>query len=170
MMEFSIGDWSTIFAKEIGGISAKLAPLPFLFFTIFMIVGRVSINALKRRFKLANLVQFGGVIAGGSFLVGVWTIHNFGLLGLIIAFSLAGLGSSYIGPSFLNVANSRIDLPASIVVGQISAVNVMLAWVLKQIVALLAQIAGLQIALTLPALMAIAVGLFARVFKQVPTK
>lgn len=170
MMEFSIGDWSTIFAKENGGISASLAPLPFLFFTIFMIVGRVFINSLRKRFKISRLVRFGGAIAGGSFLIGVWTVEQFGLLGLIITFSLAGLGSSYIGPSFLNVANSRIDLPASIVIGQISAVNVMLAWVLKQIVALLAQVAGLQVALTLPALMAIAVGLFARVFKQVPAK
>ena len=170
MMEFSIGDWSTIFAKENGNISASLAPLPFLFFTIFMIVGRVFINSLRKRFKISRLVRFGGAIAGGSFLIGVWTVEQFGLLGLIITFSLAGLGSSYIGPSFLNVANSRIDLPASIVIGQISAVNVMLAWVLKQIVALLAQVAGLQVALTLPALMAIAVGLFARVFKQVPAK
>lgn len=170
MMEFSISDWSTIFAKEDGGISASLAPLPFLFFTIFMIIGRLSINPLKRRFKLSRLVKLGGAVGGGSFLIGVWTVEQFGLLGLIITFSLAGLGSSYIGPSFLNVANSRIDLPASIVVGQITAVNVMLAWILKQVVALLAQVAGLQIALTLPALMAIAVGLFARVFKQVPAK
>ena len=70
----------------------------------------------------------------------------------------------------MNVANSRIDLPASIVIGQVSAVNVVLSWILKQIVAFLAQFAGLQVALTLPALMAISVGLFANVFKQVPAK
>jgi hypothetical protein len=46
----------------------------------------------------------------------------------------------------------------------------MLSWVLKQIVAFVAQAAGLQVALTIPALMAIAVGLFTRVFKPVPTK
>lgn len=170
MLEFSIGDWSSIFAKEDGGISATWAPLPFMFFTIFMIVGRVSINQLRKRFKISRLVRFGGLLAGISFLVGIWTVHIFGLLGLVIAFSLAGLGSSYIGPSFLNVANTRIDLPASIVIGQVSAVNVVLSWILKQIVAFLAQFAGLQIALTLPALMAISVGLFAKVFKQVPAK
>mgnify|MGYP000134314262 CR=1 FL=1 len=170
MMEFSIGDWSSIFAKENGGISETWAPLPFMFFTIFMIVGRVSINQLRQRFKISNLVRIGGVLAGASYLIGIWTVHIFGLLGLVIAFSLAGLGSSYIGPSFLNVANSRIDLPASIVIGQVSAVNVVLSWILKQIVAFLAQFAGLQVALTLPALMAISVGLFAKVFKQVPAK
>jgi MFS family permease len=170
MMEFSIGDWSSIFAKENGGISETWAPLPFMFFTIFMIVGRVSINQLRQRFKISKLVRIGGVLAGASYLIGIWTVHFFGLLGLVIAFSLAGLGSSYIGPSFLNVANSRIDLPASIVIGQVSAVNVVLSWILKQIVAFLAQFAGLQVALTLPALMAISVGLFAKVFKQVPTK
>ena len=170
MMEFSIGDWSSIFAKENGGISETWAPLPFMFFTIFMIVGRVSINQLRQRFKISKLVRIGGVLAGASYLIGIWTVHFFGLLGLVIAFSLAGLGSSYIGPSFLNVANSRIDLPASIVIGQVSAVNVVLSWILKQIVAFLAQFAGLQVALTLPALMAISVGLFAKVFKQVPAK
>lgn len=170
MLEFSIGDWSTIFAKEDGGISPSLAPLPFMFFTIFMIVGRVSINSLKKQFHIANLVRFGGILAGSSFLIGIWTVDKFGLIGLVISFSLAGLGSSYIGPSFLNVANTRIDLPASIVIGQISAVNAMLSWLLKQVVAFLAQFTSLQVALSLPALMAIAVGLFAKVFKAAPTK
>lgn len=170
MLEFSIGDWSAIFAKEDGGISPSLAALPLMFFNIFMIVGRVSINQLKKRFKTSRMVRFGGILAGSSFLIGIWTVDRFGLVGLVITFSLAGLGSSYIGPSFLNIANSRINLPASIVVGQVSAVNAMLAWILKQLVAFLAQFAGLQVALTIPALMAISVGIFARVFKQAQAK
>ena len=170
MLEFSIGDWSTIFTKEIGGISQSLAPLPYLCFNIFMIIGRVSINKLRNRFHIANLVKFGGFLAGISFIIGIWSVHLIGLIGLMIVFCLAGLGSSYIGPSFINIANSRIDLPASIVIGQISAVNATLAWILKQLVALLAQVVGLQVALTLPALMIVSVGFFARVFKQAPTK
>jgi hypothetical protein len=61
-------------------------------------------------------------------------------------------------------------LPSSIVIGQISAVNVMLSWVLKQIVSFVVEIAGLQVALTIPALMAISVGLFTKVFKPTPAK
>ena len=170
MLEFSIGDWSTIFAKENGGINASLAPLPFMTFTVFMIVGRLSINRLRKKFALSFLIRSGGIMAGTMYLIGIWTVHKTGLLGLLIAFAFAGLGSSYIGPSFLNIANKRINLPSSIVVGQISAVNVMLSWVLKQLVAFLAQVAGLQVALTIPALMAISVGLFARVFKPIPAK
>ena len=170
MLEFAIGDWSTIFAKEEGGISATWAPLPFLCFTLFMIIGRVSITSLRKRYKIYNLVRFGGILAGTSFILGIWLVHIFGLLGLLISFSLAGLGSSFIGPSFLNIANTRIDLPSSIVIGQISAVNVMLSWILKQVIAFVAQFAGLQVALTIPALLAIAVGLFTGVFKQAPAK
>ena len=170
MLEFSIGDWSAIYTKEIGGFSQSLAPLPYMCFNIFMIIGRVSISRLRKRFAIANLVKFGGVIAGVSFIIGIWSVKYIGLIGLMITFSLAGLGSSYIGPSFINIANSRIDLPASIVIGQISAVNATLAWILKQFVAFLAQAVGLQVALTLPALMIISVGIFARVFKQAPTK
>ena len=170
MLEFAIGDWSTIFSKEEGGISATLAPLPFMCFTVAMIVGRVSINPLRRRFKIGALVRFGGILAGTSFLIGIWTVDQFGLAGLMISFALAGFGSSYIGPSFLNIANTRINLPASIVIGQISAVNVMLSWLLKQLIAFLAQFASLQVALTIPAVMAIAVGLFVKVFKPIPAK
>lgn len=170
MLEFSIGDWSTIFAKEEGGISATWAPLPFLCFTLFMIFGRVSITSLRKRFKINDMVKFGGVLAGTSFIIGIWFIDTFGLIGLMITFSLAGLGSSFIGPSFLNIANTRINLPSSIVIGQISAVNVMLSWLLKQVVAFAAQTAGLQVALTIPALMAIAVGLFTGVFKPIQAK
>ena len=135
-----------------------------------MIIGRVSITALRKRYKIYNLVRFGGILAGTSFILGIWLVHIFGLLGLLISFSLAGLGSSFIGPSFLNIANTRIDLPSSIVIGQISAVNVMLSWILKQVIAFVAQFAGLQVALTIPALLAIAVGLFTGVFKQAPAK
>jgi MFS family permease len=170
MLEFAIGDWSTIFAKENGGISASLAPLPFMCFTIFMIIGRVSINRVRKRFKIASLVRFGGLLAGTSFIFGIWFVDSIGLIGLMITFSLAGLGSSYIGPSFLNVANSRINLPASIVIGQISAVNAALSWVLKQLIAFLAQVFSLQVALTLPAIMIIAVGLFTKAFKPIPAK
>ena len=170
MLEFSIGDWSTIFAKENGGISPSLAPMPFMAFTVFMIVGRVSINFLRRKFSLVNLVRFGGILAGTSFLIGIWSVDRFGLVGLIVTFALAGLGSSYIGPLFMNIANTRINLPSSIVVGQVSAVNTMLAWILKQVIALLAQVTTLQIALTLPALMVISVGLFTKVFKPIPAK
>jgi hypothetical protein len=170
MLEFAIGDWSTIFAKEDGGISATWAPLPFLCFTLFMIVGRVSITPLRNRFKINHMVRVGGILAGTSFIIGIWMVHIFGLVGLMVTFALAGLGSSFIGPSFLNIANTRINLPSSIVIGQISAVNVMLSWVLKQIVAFVAQVAGLQVALTIPALMAIAVGLFTGVFKPVQAK
>jgi MFS family permease len=170
MLEFAIGDWSTIFAKENGGISATWAPLPFLCFTLFMIVGRVSITPLRNRFKISRLVRFGGLLAGTSFLVGIWSIDYFGLIGLMVTFALAGLGSSFIGPSFLNIANTRINLPSSIVIGQISAVNVMLSWVLKQIIAFVAQGFGLQAALSIPAIMAIAVGLFTKVFKPIPAK
>ena len=170
MLEFAIGDWSTIFAKEEGGIDATWAPLPFLCFTLFMIVGRVSITPLRNRFKINQMVRFGGILAGTSFIIGIWMIDIFGLAGLMVTFALAGLGSSFIGPSFLNIANARINLPSSIVIGQISAVNVMLSWILKQIVAFVAQVAGLQVALTIPALMAIAVGLFTGVFKPIPAK
>ena len=170
MLEFSIADWSTIFTKEDVGISPSLAPLPFLVFTFFMILGRVFINALRKRYHISTLVRAGGILAGTSFIIGIWSVHIFGLPGLILAFSLAGLGSSYIGPAFLNVANTRNQLPSGIVVGQISAVNVVLAWILKQIVAFLAQFTGLQVALTLPALMLIAVGLFTRVFKPALAK
>ena len=72
MLEFAIGDWSAIFAKENGGISATWAPLPFLFFTLFMIIGRVSITPLRNRFKITRLVRFGGILAGTSFLIGIW--------------------------------------------------------------------------------------------------
>ena len=170
MLEFAIGDWSTIFAKEEGGISATLAPMPFLCFTLFMIAGRVSITPLRNRFNIEKLVRFGGILAGTSFIAGIWLVDILGLTGLMISFSLAGLGSSFIGPSFLNIANTRINLPSSIVIGQISAVNVMLSWVLKQIIAFVAQVAGLQVALTIPALLAIAVGLFTKVFRPIPAK
>jgi len=170
LLEFSMNDWATIFTKEIGGISSSLAPLSFLCFTVFMIIGRVSITRLRNRFKLTTLVKFGGMLAGSSFIFGIWTVKYFGLVGLMVTFALAGLGSSYIGPSFLNIANVRMNLPPSVVIGQVSAVNAVLAWILRQVIAFMAQLVGLQVALMIPAVMVLSVGLFNKVFSQAPAK
>ena len=174
-LEFCVGDWGTIFTKERLDVSGGLSAAPFIVFTAMMIIGRlmvhrfsIEIHLLVRRAVLVAGLGFGIPILIATHLSPAMKWWSYALF--ILGFSLAGLGSSYIGPSFLNIANSRINLPPSIVIGQVSAVNATLAWILKQLVAFLAQIVGLQIALTIPALMIISVGVFARVFKPTPAK
>jgi MFS family permease len=46
-LEFATGDWSAIFTKERIGVSAGLAALPYIFFMIAMIAGRLGANRLS---------------------------------------------------------------------------------------------------------------------------
>jgi hypothetical protein len=86
---------------------------------------------------------------------------------LSISFTLAGLGSSFLGPSVMNAANTRSKFPSSVVIGQIGVINIALVFVMRWVIAWTAQATSLSIALCIPALMLLAVPRFSKIFKKV---
>ena len=173
-LEFAVGDWATIYTKEEVGISGGLNTLPYILFILFMILGRLTVHYLIPRFRIESLVKIASVIAGTSFLGSIAIARFLGdshqglaLIIISIGFTLAGLGSSFLGPTFMNAANIRSKHPASVVIGHIGVANIVLAFVLKWIVAWTAQVISLTIALLIPALMLLAVPFFAKAVKRV---
>lgn len=173
-LEFAVGDWATIYTKEEVGISGGLNTLPYILFTLSMIFGRLSVHHLLPRFKIEYLVKVASVIAGTSLLGSILIAQSIGNshkgLALIIVsfgFTLAGLGSSFLGPTFMNAANTRSKHPASVVIGHIGVANIVLAFGLKWVLAWTAQITSLTVALLIPALMLLSVPFFAKAVKSV---
>jgi sugar phosphate permease len=141
-LEFAIGDWGTIFTKERLGVSAGLSTMPYIFFTIFMIIGRLSIGKITKNFTIDRVARSATLIAGIGFVVSISiathlpaTAHwaSYGLF--ILGFSLAGIGSSILGPAFSFAANRRSPNPSAVVVGQLGVANNVLTTGLKWIVA-----------------------------------
>ena len=169
-----MSDWAAIFTKEDMGIKGGLHTLPYILFTLAMITGRLFVHKLFNRFSMQRLVSSGALISGISFLIGLALVHvvnpsnkNLILLVLCISFTFAGLGSSFLAPSIMNVANVRSKSPASVVIGQMGVINNIAIFFMRLIIAWTAQVTSLSFALIIPAAMLLLVPFFAKIFKSV---
>lgn len=172
-LEFAVGDWAAIFVKEDVGIKSGLHTLPYILFTFAMIIGRLRVHKLYSRFSIQFLVKLGSLVSGISFLIGILAVRLIApdekiliLLILCISFSVAGLGSSFLAPSIMNIANSRSRAPASVVIGQLGVINNIAVFVVRLIVAWTAQAFSLSIALIIPVLLLFMVPYFSKIFKR----
>jgi len=172
-LEFALSDWAAIYTKEEIGIKSGFNTLPFILFTMLMIFGRFTVHYLVPRFTLERLAVRGSLLAGTSFLVSIFlarsvfaTNQDMAFLVICIGFSLAGLGSSFIGPTFMAAANTRSNHPASVVIGHIGVANIVLAFILKWVVAWTAQATSLTIGLLIPGMLLLTVPFFAKALKS----
>ena len=173
-LEFAISDWATIYTKEEIGIRGGFNTLPYILFTLMMIFGRFTIHYLLPKFTLERMAVFASLLAGTSFLASIFLARtifpshrNLSFLIICIGFTLAGLGSSFLGPTFMTAANTRSKLPASVVIGQIGVSNIVLAFILKWILAWTAQLTSLSIGLIIPGVLLLTVPFFAKALKNV---
>ena len=173
-LEFAISDWATIYTKEEIGIRGGFNTLPYILFTLMMIFGRFTVHYLLPKFTLERMAVFASLLAGTSFLTSIFLARtifpshqNLAFLIICIGFTLAGLGSSFLGPTFMTAANARSKHPASVVIGQVGVSNIVLAFVLKWILAWTAQLTSLSIGLVIPGLLLLTVPFFAKVLKNV---
>jgi hypothetical protein len=168
-LEIAMGDWSNIFGREYLGIKGGLITIPYVLFMTAMIVGRLGISRILRWLPVNKAANYGSVIGGAIFMVGVLISIRFGDSHPYIAFTIfsicsviGGLGTSFVVPSFFNAATMRSALPSSVVIGHIGLINNLLLFSGKWIVAWTAQFTSLAVALLIPGIMAISVPLFSR--------
>jgi fucose permease len=173
-LEFAVGDWTAIFVKEDVGIKSGLHTLPYILFTLAMIIGRLSVHKLYSRFSIQLIVKLGSLVSGISFLTGILAVRFIApdkkmliLVVLCISFTVAGLGTSFLAPSVMNIANSRSRAPASVVIGRLGVINNIAVFSIRLIVAWTAQAFSLSIALIIPALLLFMVPYFSKIFKAV---
>ena len=174
MLEYAVSDWAAIFVKEDMKILGGIHTLPYILFTLAMIIGRLNLHNLLPRYSMDFLVVRASLLSGLSFIAGIVAVRLIGpsnktlvLVILSIAFIISGLGSSFLGPSVMVAANARSRFPASVVIGQIGVINIALVFVMRWVIAWTAQATSLSVALLIPALMLLAVPYFSKIFKNV---
>ena len=173
-LEFAISDWGTIFTKERLDVSAGLSTLPYIVFTVFMIVGRLSVRRLTEKYVMHQLARVMTLIAGIGFVASIsiathlpadskWISYGLFLLG----FSLAGIGSSILGPTFTAAANRRSPNPSAVVIGQLGVANNVITTVLKWFVAgVIGATGSIALAMMIPGVLMILASLFTPVIKE----
>ena len=169
VLEVAMGDWSNIFAREYLGIKGGLITLPYILFMSAMIAGRLGISRIIDRMPINRAANIGAVTGGTFFLIGVLASILFGDTHKYWAFGLfafgclvAGLGTSFITPSFFNAASARSAFPSAVVIGQIGLINNFLIFGGKWVIAWTAQFTSLAVALLIPAVMALSTPLFSK--------
>ena len=173
-LEFALGDWGTIFTKDRLHGSGGLSTAPFTVFTAMMICGRLFVHKLQEIWPIHVLVKraalFAGLGFGSSIVVATllpashlwWSYALF-----ILAFAMAGLGSSFSGPAFLGAANRRSPMPSAVVVGQLGVVNNVLTFSIKWIVAWTIQLTGsIALAMMIPTVMMLSTIFFVHALKE----
>lgn len=173
-LEFAVGDWGTIFTKERLDVSASLSTVPYIVFTVFMIFGRLTVHKITSRYPVYQLARISTLVAGIGFVTTIsiathlpssakW--YSYGLF--LLGFSLAGIGSAILGPSFTSAANRRSPHPSSVVVGQFGVTNNVLTTALKWIVAGVIGASGsIALALMIPGFLMILAAFFTPVIKD----
>ena len=172
-LEFAIGDWGTIFTKERLGIDSGLSTVPYILFTAAMIFGRLLIHRITDKYQIDGLVRkaallagitFGGCIIVATHLPSSMKWWSYGLF--VIGFLFAGLGSSFLGPTFFAAANRRSAQPSAVVIGQLGVANNILMFICKWLVAWTIQFTGsIALAFMIPTAMIIATVFFTRALR-----
>jgi MFS family permease len=173
MLEYAVSDWAAIFVKEDMKIAGGIHTLPYILFTLAMIVGRLNLHNLLPRYSIDYLVVRASLLSGLSFIAGIIAVTLVGtsnktvvIIILSMSFTFAGLGSSFLGPSVMNAANTRSKFPSSVVIGQIGVINITLVFVVRWVIAWTAQATSLTIALLIPSIMLLTVPYLAKIFRN----
>ena len=165
--EFSIQDWSAIYAKDTLKMSASASIWGYAVFIGAMIIVRFNATRLAARFSERELISKLPILGGVGFAVGIslgtWLSNTNQILGFIVSlvgFALAGFGSSILAPTFFAISFRNSSLPSSVVVARIGLTQVIVTFVAKFIIAWVAQATSVTIAMLIPALMLLATAKF----------
>ena len=162
-VEFSIQDWSAIYAKDTLKMSASASIYGYTVFIGAMIIIRFNAKRLAAIWSERQLISALPILGGVGFAVcislGTWLSHVNQILGFIVSligFALAGFGSSILAPTFFAISFRTSSLPSSVVVARIGLTQVIATFFVKVAISWVAQATSVTIALLIPALMLLA--------------
>jgi MFS family permease len=172
-IEFSIQDWSAIYAKDTINMSASSSIYGYAVFISAMIILRFNAKKLAARWSERELITKLPILGGVGFAVcislGTWISESNRILGFIVSllgFALAGFGSSILAPTIFAISFRKTSLPSSVVVAQLGLTQTIATFIAKVIIAWVAQATSVTVALMIPALMLLATTKFAYLGKE----
>lgn len=168
--ELVMMDWSAVFAKTELSLSASQGAIPYAVFTGAMIVGRLLIGPMTKRWHISDLAKWGGIFGALAFGLGV-------ILGPIIAeqdkylalavtaalWAIFGLGLAPMVPSFFSAAGYVKGLSTAQTLARMSLVNSLVIIGAKIMMGALAEGVGLVLAFIVPIILLVIAGSIAGV-------
>jgi MFS family permease len=172
--ELALIDWSAVFSRDAFGIAdSGLRSIPYTTFMVFMIVGRLSISRLTKRWHISHLASVGGVTAFAGFGLSVLlapsiaSLSPFGaVIGGAACWAVAGLGCSTLVPSFFSASGHVKGMDTATVLARMSLAQTFIVIVAKILIGAIAQNAGIREAFIVPCILTLIAALIARIFAR----
>lgn len=172
--ELALIDWSAVYSRDAFGISdSGLRSIPYTTFMVFMIIGRLSVSRLTKRWHISQLASVGGVMAFAGFGLSVLlapAIANLGPTGSVLGgaacWAVAGLGCSTLVPSFFSASGHVKGMDTATVLARMSLAQTFIVIVAKIVIGAIAQNAGIREAFIVPCILTLIAALIARIFAR----
>ena len=166
--ELAMMDWSAVYAKNVLLLDAGRGAIPYAAFSTAMILGRLSINSLGKKWHISTVARFAGWLAGISMVLGVVlgsalvaTNQDLALVVVSAFFFLTGLGASPMVPSFFSAAGYVKGLNTAQVLARMSFMNSVAIIGAKYLMGALALNVGLTLAFVFPTITFLLAGVLA---------
>ena len=101
--EGAAGDWGGVLARDTFAATPFISTLPFIFFTLAMVIGRFSGDYLAHRFGASKIIALGGSIAGIGLGLG---LAIGGIPVMMLSWFLLGIGLSVVIPLMFSAAGT----------------------------------------------------------------
>jgi predicted MFS family arabinose efflux permease len=166
--ELVMMDWSAVFSQSVLSLGPTLGALPYTVFTFAMIMGRLSITQLTKKFDISQISKLGGIIGSIAMLIGLLLgpilISQNEILGVVLVsifWGISGFGLGPLVPSFFGAAGHVRGLSTAQALSRMSLVNSLVVIFAKILMGALAGGVGLEIAFLFPISMMFIAGILA---------
>ncbi len=160
LTEGAVTDWSTIFLRFSRHIPLSLAFYGYAGFALSMAVTRLAGDAIATRIGKANVMRVGSLLAGGGMLLAVVTPFE---STDVIGFALVGLGIGNIAPLVFSAASRVPGMSHTLSVPAVLTLGYAGFLIGPVVIGFVANATSLSAALSLDALMLLALSFAARV-------
>lgn len=159
MAEGAILDWSALFLKNFREVDAAHAGFGYVFFSLAMMLGRFTGDAIVTRLGGTRVVFLGGLLAAAGFACAVlFSQFWMGYIG----FALVGLGCANIVPVLFTATGRQTIMPVNAAVTCVAGIGYLGGLLGPALIGFISQLSSLSIAFLVVALGLLVVGLCAK--------
>lgn len=103
LSEGAAGDWGGVLARDAFAATPFVSTLPYIVYTLAMVVGRLSGDFLAHKFGASKVIAAGGILSSVSLTLGLIVG---GIPALMISWFLLGIGLSVVIPLMFSAAGT----------------------------------------------------------------
>jgi MFS family permease len=152
-------DWSAVYLHDVLGTSPGMAAAGFAAFSLAMAAVRFGGDRLSARFGPVRLVRASGLVAATGFGLGLLAHQP---AAGVAGFALLGAGLACVVPITFSAAGHLGGALAGVAISRVAAISYLATFVGPPVIGLVADLAGLSVALAIPVVLAGVVTLGAR--------